>query len=101
MDPAGSARAAEPRKCPVAARLREGAGSQGAALRPSCSRGRRAGRAASVRPQVERPAPPGPAAGGEAGEVRGVVAHLGLGNRSGVPRLPSPVSANPDPTGSR
>lgn len=95
MDPAGSAWAAELRKCPGAARLREGAGSQGAALRPSCSRGRPAGRAASVRPQVESPAPPGPAAGGKRGKEGVTVAHLGLGNRSGLPRFPSPVSANP------
>lgn len=105
MDPAGSARAAEPRKCPGAARLREGAGSQGAALRPSCSRGRRVGRAASVRPQVERPAPPGPAAGGKRGKGRVTVAHLELGNLSGLPRLPLPCKREPeqrpDPTGLR
>lgn len=53
------------------------------------------------RPSSQRPSaggasrPTRPSCRGGAGEGGVTVAHLGLGNRSGLPRLPSPVSASP------
>lgn len=68
------------------------------------ARGQRSGRAAAADAELaEQPAsvrrwsvPPHQAQlQGGSGEGGVTVAHLGLGNRSRLPRLPSPVSANP------